>query len=79
MSAVPETLRGNYIPLELRYESYEEKRTDVNIAVAIVSDAYNNKYDKAILLTADSDISPSIKEVKKHFPDKEFLLVLPMG
>lgn len=38
-----------------------EKGTDVNIAVDLVSLAFNNGYDEAVLLSADSDYGPAIK------------------
>ena len=43
---------------------YEEKQTDVSIAVKMISDAFNNRFDRAILITADSDQIPTIKYIK---------------
>ncbi len=39
-----------------------EKMTDVNIAVEILADAFQNSYDKAIIISADSDLSGPIKK-----------------
>ena len=66
-------------PFHIEYETYEEKKTDVNIAVNIVGDAFTDSYDKAILITGDNDIAPAVLRVKKTFPDKEFLVVFPFG
>lgn len=60
----------------ITYYTLEEKKTDVNIAVDIVSDAFLNLYDKAILITWDNDISPAISTVKENM-DKEFTVVFP--
>jgi len=38
--------------------------TDVNIAVEMVKDAYNDVYDTAILISADSDLVPPIQTIK---------------
>lgn len=61
-----------YYPKRLMYKTYEEKRTDVNIAVKILEDAFLWKYDNAIIMSWDSDIVPAIESVKKNFTDKKF-------
>ena len=57
--------------------THEEKQIDVNMALQILDDAYNDKYDVAFIMSGDSDIVPAIKAVKRKFPDKKFLAVLP--
>lgn len=52
----------------LKYK--EEKRTDVNIACYLVKDAFLNKFERAVLLSADTDLVPAIQIVKKHFENK---------
>ena len=59
------------------YNTKEEKETDVNIAMAIVTDAFLDNYDRAILITADTDLRPPVDIVRKHFPDKEVLVASP--
>ena len=44
--------------------TYEEKMTDVNIAVALLEDANNNLFDAAILISADSDLTRPIEVVR---------------
>jgi len=39
----------NYFSIQ--YKTYEEKKSDVNMALAIYRDAAKNKYEKAILIT----------------------------
>ena len=48
----------------------EEKMTDVNIAVQILSDAFRNQFDTALILSGDSDLVPPIREVRRLFPEK---------
>ena len=55
-----------------------EKQTDVNIATYLFKFAIQNVYDKAYIVSGDSDLVPAIKIVKELFPDKEIGIVLPM-
>jgi len=41
-----------------------EKLTDVNIAVRILSDAYEHKADSYVVISGDSDLSPVVKTVR---------------
>lgn len=43
----------------------EEKGSDVNIAAHLVSDAYENRFQVAVLITNDSDLLAPIQMVKK--------------
>jgi uncharacterized LabA/DUF88 family protein len=42
-----------------------EKKVDVRIAIDMVSFAYENRYDTAILVSGDGDFLPVIKKVKE--------------
>jgi uncharacterized LabA/DUF88 family protein len=64
-------------PREFTYRTFEEKQTDVNIALSIFEGGLLDRYDKALIFTGDSDIAPSIIRVKKYKPKKEFLSILP--
>ena len=70
--SVPKEEKYDYIPKRLKYKTYEEKRTDVNIAVKILEDAFLKNYDRAIIMSWDSDIVPSVESVKRNFPDIVF-------
>jgi uncharacterized LabA/DUF88 family protein len=61
------------------YQTYEEKRTDVNIAVSILRKAKENEYDRAIILSGDSDLIPSVENVKEIYPEKRIGLLIPIG
>lgn len=54
-----------------------EKMTDVNIAVQILIDAYQNNYDTALLISADSDLIGPITAVRKLFPKKRIVIAFP--
>lgn len=60
-----------------RWQSYEEKETDVNIALALINLAYQNKYDRALLITNDSDQAPAIRMVRNLFPEKGITTIVP--
>jgi uncharacterized LabA/DUF88 family protein len=62
-----------------RYQTFEEKQTDVNIAIQLFKLSIENKYDKAIIISGDSDLIPSINAVRKTFPDKQIGVIIPIG
>ena len=45
-------------------EVFEEKRTDVNIASYLLLDAFEDRYDTAIVVSNDSDLTTPIEMVK---------------
>lgn len=56
---------------------HEEKKTDVNIAVRILDDAYDDRFDKAIVVSGDSDLVPAIQSVYTRFPEKRIIVAFP--
>lgn len=62
-----------------RCPRYEEKQTDVAIAMAMVSDAIEGRVDRAILVTADSDQVPLVKQMNRLFPRVHLTLAAPPG
>lgn len=50
------------------WTEYEEKETDVNIAVHLVSDAALGVSDAAIIVSADSDLVPAVKAAQLMNP-----------
>ena len=84
-SAGVETIRG-FMRKETKchlcqryFVTHEEKRTDVNIALKLFGDAIDDLYDRALIISADSDLLPVIKTIHKYFPDKETGVMLPIG
>jgi uncharacterized LabA/DUF88 family protein len=56
---------------------YEEKETDVSLAVTLVGDGARGLYDVALLISADSDMVPAIREVKRLAPGVKVIGALP--
>jgi hypothetical protein len=54
-----------------------EKQTDVNIAVEMMVDAYEDNFDIAVVVSGDSDLVPPIKAIKGLFPHKKILACFP--
>lgn len=59
------------------WRTAKEKMTDVNIATAIIVDAYKDEYDMAMLISGDSDLTPPIREVHSLFKDKRVFIAFP--
>lgn len=55
----------------------EEKMTDVNIAVHMLTDAMDDLYDMAMLISGDSDLVPPITAVHLKFPTKRVIVAFP--
>ncbi len=60
-----------------RWTKYNEKMTDVNIATQIILDAYQDKYDTAMLISGDSDLVPPIRAVHRTYPNKRVFVAFP--
>ena len=57
----------------------EEKQTDVNIAIGLIADCLQDRYDRAILISADTDLVAAVKEARRLRPDKEVFIAVPPG
>ena len=55
----------------------EEKMTDVQIASEMIVDAYNNRFDKAFLISGDRDLVPAIEKIRTTPPNKKVIAVFP--
>ena len=55
----------------------EEKMSDVNIAVQLVQDAYEDRFDTAFLVSGDSDLTSPVQTVRDRFPDREVRVAFP--
>lgn len=67
------------LPKYLQYWTFEEKETDVNLSVFILDYAYRDMFDKAFVITGDTDIKPAIDLVKNRFPQKIVQFIFPIG
>jgi uncharacterized LabA/DUF88 family protein len=57
--------------------TYEEKRTDVNISVQMMGDCAFDKTDVIVLISADSDLIPTIEFIKENYPSKKVKVYFP--
>lgn len=57
--------------------TYEEKMTDVNIAIQLLSDAFDDAYDTALVVSGDSDLTTPIRRVRERFPSKRVIVAFP--
>lgn len=55
----------------------EEKRSDVNIAIQMLDDAYFGQADRMIVVSGDSDLVPAIHLVKQRFPSIQTTVYVP--
>lgn len=55
----------------------EEKESDVNIAMHLVSDAHEDVFDQAFLVTNDSDLLGPVRLVREKFPKKRLKIISP--
>ena len=54
-----------------------EKMTDANIAVELMRDAFEDEFDVALLVSADSDLTGPVRAVKELFPAKRVTVAFP--
>ncbi len=59
------------------YTVYHEKMTDVNIAVELMCDAFQDRLDMALLVSADSDLVGPVKAIRRLFPQMRVIAAFP--
>jgi len=57
--------------------TYEEKETDVNLALAIAQDAALDRFDIAILISGDADLCPAIRVTRELARTKRIVAAFP--
>ena len=62
-----------------KYQTFEEKQTDVNIALSMFQLAVTDQYDRAVIVSGDTDLIPAIKAVRATFPHKQIGVILPIA
>ncbi len=60
-----------------KFIKYEEKETDVSIALKLIETFFNDECDSVVLMTGDTDIAPAIKTANRLFPSKQTLFAFP--
>jgi hypothetical protein len=59
------------------FQTPEEKRTDVNIAVHMLDDAHRDLCDYMLLISGDSDLVPAVRMISSRFPTKQITVYVP--
>lgn len=59
------------------WASYEEKETDVSVAVSLVADAAKAASDLALIVSADSDLCPAIRTARCVNPRRGMIAAFP--
>ncbi|HZQ10463.1 MAG TPA: NYN domain-containing protein [Anaerolineae bacterium] len=61
------------------YETHHEKMTDVNMSVELMADAFQDRFDVALIISADSDLVGPVYAVRKLFTQKRVVVAFPPG
>lgn len=86
IETLPETriYYGHYLPKAqtcfqcgATWNAHEEKMTDVNIAVELLVDAYDDKFDTAMIISADSDLVAPVEAIRSRFKTKRVVVACP--
>jgi hypothetical protein len=86
IGTLPDTriVYGHYLPkvqtcfrCGSTWNAHEEKMTDVNIAVEMLKDAFDDAFDTAFVLSADSDLTAPVEAVRSRFPAKRVVIACP--
>jgi len=59
------------------YPTFEEKKTDVNIACQLLNDTHLDLYDCAYLVSGDSDLAPPLQIIRRSHPGKHTIVAHP--
>ncbi len=61
------------------YLTHEEKETDVNIGVHLMADVLTDRLDRALIVSADTDLNSAVLLARSEAPGKKIDLVAPPG
>ena len=74
------TVKGRRCPsCGATWQTYEEKMTDVNIAVELLGDAQDDLFDTAIIISGDGDLASPVRTVRERYPGKQAIVAFPPG
>ena len=57
--------------------THEEKESDVNIGIHMMDGAHRKEFDKAFLISADSDLVPVVRMIRDRFPSIQIKVISP--
>lgn len=61
----------------LNFTKYEEKETDVALALGVVRLFIQDQCDTAVIVTGDTDVAPAVRLCNEVFPTKRVLFAFP--
>lgn len=59
------------------FQTFEEKETDVRIAVTLIGDVIKDECDISIIVSADSDLTPPINFIREVKPHQKIFVYFP--
>lgn len=59
--------------------THEEKETDVNIGAHLMIDALKDRFDRALIISADTDLNEAVRLARRETEDKLIDVVAPPG
>ena len=62
-----------------KYLSHEEKETDVNIGAHLMADALQDRFDRALVISADTDLNGVVEFARNEARSKIIQIVAPPG
>jgi uncharacterized LabA/DUF88 family protein len=62
-----------------KWKQHEEKESDVNLALQLLDAAHQDQFDRALLISGDSDLAPAIRMIRAHYPGKKVKILMPPG
>jgi len=63
----------------VRYVRHEEKETDVNIGAHLLADCLRDRFDRALVISADTDLLSAVALARTECSDKRIDIVAPPG
>lgn len=60
-------------------QTYEEKMTDVNIAVELLGDAQDDLFDTALVVSGDGDLAGPVRAIGERYLAKRAVVAFPPG
>jgi uncharacterized LabA/DUF88 family protein len=61
----------------LKFTSYEEKETDLNIGLGILKAFLTNECDTAVIVSGDTDLLAAVRHAKELFPAMRIITAFP--
>jgi hypothetical protein len=72
------TCRARDCMRRLEYQVPEEKKTDVNVAVNLLEDAFRGLTDSMVIVSGDSDLEPAVEWVRRNYPQIKITVYIPV-